>query len=216
MLPKSTNLTGLLAAGVAGLAIAAATAAPAQATPITYTISGYGSYEEPGGINTGGFFSFAFTGDTTNGNYQLGLPGTLTLTPYSYPSTPGYSGSLTSPTLLELTASNPAYLFAFSLPAVNLFIQLTGSALAGVSLDAPFSVTVPEADVSIPLQPIYVGGDTQHLAYIEALTSDITFSGAVSAVPEASTWAMLCVGFFGLGLFGLRRAGWPGSSGAAA
>ncbi|MDR3464426.1 MAG: PEP-CTERM sorting domain-containing protein [Xanthobacteraceae bacterium] len=212
MVLKSTRLAGLLAS----FAFCAVAVAPAQATPITYTISGYGSYEEPGGINTGGFFSFQFAGDTANGNYQSGLPGTLTLTPYSYPTTPGYSGALTSPTLMELTASNPIYLFAFSLPSVNLFIQLSGSALTGVSLDAPFSVTIPQADVSIPLQPIYVGGDTQHYSYIEALTSDVTFSGTVSAVPEPSTWAMMCAGFLGLGLFGLRRAGSRGPSVAAA
>jgi hypothetical protein len=35
---------------------------------------------------------------------------------------------------------------------------------------------------------------------------DIAFGGAVEAVPEPSTWAMMLIGFAGLGFAGYRRA----------
>jgi PEP-CTERM motif len=36
--------------------------------------------------------------------------------------------------------------------------------------------------------------------------TDSTFSTAAGAVPEPSTWAMLFMGFIGLGVVGRRRA----------
>jgi hypothetical protein len=43
-----------------------------------------------------------------------------------------------------------------------------------------------------------------------------TTTGSIPAVPEASTWAMLLLGFAGLGFAGYRRMNWRGLEGPAA
>jgi hypothetical protein len=53
------------------------------------------------------------------------------------------------------------------------------------------------------------GNDTFGINYVDAASflafDSFSVSSAVSAVPEASTWAMIILGFAGLGIMGLRR-----------
>lgn len=44
------------------------------------------------------------------------------------------------------------------------------------------------------------------LSVSKGATFDLFVEGAMQAVPEPSTWAMMAIGFAGLGFFGCRRA----------
>jgi hypothetical protein len=189
------------ASGLFVLALGAALAASAgaRASALVYQLSGYGSFEEPGGGNSAGEFVFTFTGGSSSaGNDQSPLNGTLQFFPYSYGPSPVYT--LSDATDLELNpSSTPPYLFGFSLPSVTTYIELSDASLSSDSLASPFSVTV----ALTPLQegylatPISVGGG--QYATLETFSSDVTFSAA-AAVPEAATWAMMLIGLGGLGV----------------
>ena len=43
-------------------------------------------------------------------------------------------------------------------------------------------------------------------AFVLTSVGDATFTAATSAIPEPSTWAMMLIGFAGLGYAGYRRA----------
>jgi hypothetical protein len=54
---------------------------------------------------------------------------------------------------------------------------------------------------------IYVSGDGSNWSFQgpAALQFAVYGDPGAMAAPEASTWAMMCAGFVGLGLFGIRR-----------
>jgi hypothetical protein len=90
----------------------------------------------------------------------------------------------------------------------DVFWQIGSSATLGTTTDFVGSIV---ANTSITLATGANIGCGRAIALNAALTMDTNNVGGscgVSAVPEPSTWAMLLLGFGGLGLAGYRRARW--------
>ncbi len=84
------------------------------------------------------------------------------------------------------------------------------SGIAGVSNDAKFGVRLVSAYDNTLAIPNYGSADGGQGGYYNNNSgnwrfTDVGFTGTVSAVPEPSTWAMLILGFCGLGVMAYRR-----------
>ena len=147
--------------------------------------------------------------------------GGLTLTPgvYFFSSSAGLTGTLT------LNAEgNPNASFVFQIGSTlttasasavhfinggngnDVFWQIGSSATLGTTTD--FAGTIV-AEASITLNHGANIGCGRAIALTAAVTmdtNDVGGSCGVSAVPEPSTWAMMALGFAGLGFAGYRRA----------
>ena len=105
-----------------------------------------------------------------------------------------YSYNVSSPPFTGLTAGTPYWFFiqeTAAEPGGLWGAETTSTAPAG-QLAAQFDVLSPDAWTVMP----------------EQLAFNLTFT----AVPEASTWALMILGFSGLGFAGYRRARRPISS----
>jgi hypothetical protein len=196
-----------LLAGLAGLTAAlAAIASGGQAAVVIYTISGQGS-GSLGGVNfTDALFDIELVGDTDNiVDFGLGSP---------------YLGPLQSATVQITGFADAGVLEATRLGinrSVNIvFFSLYDGIFGGSDL-FDFHVTDAEEtafDFTAPYGPvagfdIFVGqfqdvGTSQGALTFQA-ASNVTFSAApgATAVPEPTSWALMILGFGGLG--GLLR-----------
>ena len=85
----------------------------------------------------------------------------------------------------------------------------TNEDITGASIDAassndflPSTATLNNAD-----EFTVTVGDGVSPAYLSTLVIDVTTAGSVTpAVPEPSTWALMLLGFAGLGFAGYRRS----------
>jgi hypothetical protein len=89
------------------------------------------------------------------------------------------------------------------LDALVLFGQITG--INPESLDAEWDLNNPLYSSSASLA---LGIDPQ-IADALAIAAEDTLLAGAPAAPELSTWAMMILGFSGLGLLGLRRRNRP-------
>jgi hypothetical protein len=195
------------------IVFAAIAASAAQATPVTYTFDGTGSGTADGTAFSGSF-SFVFVGDTTAIDtsgapfYRLSsLGGTFT--------EGAFTANLTSTNTIVATAD-------VTIPRINFFnatfdngLGFQDPSLTGYQLATsfgPVTVSAPGTLTSFLLPTFNSAGDgfatSGGLVEITGDTS-LTFQAAISGVPEPSTWAMMILGFFGVGFMAYRRKSKP-------
>ena len=138
--------------------------------------------------------------------------------------TQGLVNRPTGPDIIALNAAGTGTI-TFSTPVDNVFIAFNSWNLANVSFSSPFTIVsqgcgywgcgsfTPNAS-----NTAFTGsGETVGVLEFSGRQSSITFidtvdenwhgfTVGVSAVPEPSTWAMMLLGFAGLGFAGYRRA----------
>jgi hypothetical protein len=112
----------------------------------------------------------------------------------------GSSGTVfPSFTIDPTNVGSPIYLAALIGDFVNTTGVVIGTPFA--TGDGPFSITAPSgaAALQLGLNDDIFSDNTGFLKI------DVTGSTAVSAVPEPSTWAMMILGFCGIGFLAYRR-----------
>jgi hypothetical protein len=87
------------------------------------------------------------------------------------------------------TFSNNTLTIDLTVPSDNLSFHPFGADTYSLSVNSPFSISAGQNDVH--------------------LYGTLSYNGAVSAVPEPSTWAMLLLGFAGVGFMAYRRKSKP-------
>jgi hypothetical protein len=208
---------------LAGALLAGVAASPALSSPITATVQ-YWNYngtvfgtqasESNLIIGTTPTATFTFTGDL---NWNTAAGGTNTVGEFIGPlanvEISGFSSAtLTQAQFLAQTMSVPQ-------DSVSSFFRFTSSVtgayggtlthddgatliLGGVTLVNSPGETVAETDAFFAAGPF---NNTQLiLDYVEGNAAPAVLN-LTATVPEASTWAMMILGFFGLGFMGYRR-----------
>jgi len=211
---------GLMAAAACGALISAAVAAaPAKAaTDVIITDSAYGSFA--GGAESGtGPYGVTWAWDKTFGPASATSPGAG----YSAWGTPGLGYG-------EDVYENPVAATDFQVSFVN-FSGLTIDSTPSTSSGGYTELTRMTAD-GVAWTPVINGQTVTFYAptgvtlsagedyFINVVFDSKTLSGAntsftaafSTAVPEASTWAMLLLGFAGLGFFGYRKSSYSRSA----
>ena len=115
---------------------------------------------------------------------------------------------------VELGQSKSAFVFYGFIPPEN--VSITG--ISGSGAEPPFSASdlgcnesaeVIRCEIEETFEPTSLGLATGELVvdFSNNAVRELPVSGTgVAAVPEPSTWALLALGFAGLGLAGARRA----------
>jgi hypothetical protein len=157
--------------------------------------------------------SASFIGDTVNGTYYFPdlssvfqNDGNQIISPsasFFFPTgTPNVTATVSATSiLLTFDAGGGTYTPATFNGVV--ITDLTNSLITGATLDpsstlVPFGITFTGDSVSLNLQGLSVPSVS------DTVLVDVSFS---SAVPEPSTWAMMILGFLGVGLLAYRRRG---------
>jgi hypothetical protein len=182
----------------------------AQAASVTYTFTGIGSGTIDGVSFSDQTFSFVVNSTTslidssaapyyylrnvggtfTEGSFSATLTATNTIVGSADTSTP-----YTAINIFNSTSDNGVGLFDPSLGSFHLDTSF-----------GPITVTDPSS-----LTPTFggsfasTGGDTIAITGL----SSLTFQAAVAPVPEPTTWAMMLIGFCGLGYMAYRRKSAP-------
>lgn len=202
--------------------VLAACAAPAFADPVSWTNwSGtQGSF-----VQNGNTVDVTYTGsvfDTSHAAWIYDVPSSFTNAEVS--NTPGSNG-----TILMRGGNAQINTIHFSRPVVNPYIALISVGTSRLPVSFNFQNNV-DFDVIVQGPGHWGGGSLQKsgssvLGYegngvlrFNGTFTDISFTtpvyenyygatvgAAVTAVPEADTWAMLAAGLFGLGLLARRR-----------
>ena len=207
------HLANNLLAGLAGATAALAMAGAAQSATIAYTISGSGSGSLGGVAFTDTAFDILLLGDPDN-VWDFGL-GASAITPLQSATVriDGFTDAgLTEAT--RLGVSRLVDIFFFSRDdgfggGVDLFdFRVTNAQETAFDYAAPYG-PVPGFDIFVA-QFHDVGTSQGSLTFQTA--SDVLFSAA--AVPEPGAWALMIVGFGGVGAVVRRRRNVAGVEGA--
>jgi hypothetical protein len=185
------KLTYILGAAVA---LVLATAAPAAAVTYTYTTQGcFGSCV--GGFQT----NVSNNGLSFSGIFPALSDSTSPITLGSFSINPLFTGTDSGEFDLKITFSSPG-------SATSTFeANLSGAIVfgfGGVTVDWDPNgqlVTYPGGSFKLTLADIHLSASNTS----DPITGTIT--NAVAAVPEPSTWAMMILGFFGVGFMAYRR-----------
>lgn len=193
MVKRLSLLTGLLVASVSW-------ACPASASTEVYTISGTGSGSLNGTAFSNSAFTFTLTGDTATLQNQ-GLTTQIDPLSTATATIDGF-GPVTFSTATRLGQNNSTIFFGNS-AALDLFDFLLGSPVDLASSFGPVTGT----DIFALNQFVNVLTTGGNLSFTQS--SSVQFSGVtgsdVSGVPEPSAWAMMLLGFGGIGLAMRRR-----------
>jgi hypothetical protein len=186
----------LLAALAVGVVFAAGSA---SANPITYTLSGTFDVTVNGSEYDNLDITFTGIGDTSNVKTDI-FPNTPYVTLSSFTASVDGYGSVSLPQTFDFFSNNDNGTQGFNVLTGSDFLDFaafpTYDAISNVS---PTAVTLN-----------YRGSiDTPFGSGAVLTGSNLTFSAVVSDVsgaPEPGAWAMLLIGFFGLGSAVRRRA----------
>jgi PEP-CTERM motif len=181
---------GVGALGAAGMLVSATSA---NAAVITYTFAGSGSGSLDGTAFDGAF-TVTMVSDTstvTGGGGELRNTGLTTFV------SGALSDTIPSPVLIENTASPGFMGFGQALPPFP---------------DESLTAAVFETYNLINALPLTSGGLSVAPATFQTAGGTLTFDSvtalsfeATGGVPEPSTWAMMCLGFAGLGFLAYRK-----------
>ena len=98
--------------------------------------------------------------------------------------------------------------FSFALSEINAFNPITGAFLGSIPIDT--GANGPGGLWSLIFGNGGSGGDPNTLYFTDGINGEMDgLFGAISAVPEPSTWAMLLLGFAGVGFMAYRRKSKP-------
>jgi hypothetical protein len=105
------------------------------------------------------------------------------------------SQSLVSRTISKVVSNTPSLFISVSHPDIPASITQPFSILSGLTGSGTFN----EATYS----GVFSAYQASYQLHPETIT--VTVDGVIAAVPEPSTWAMLLIGFAGIGLLSYRR-----------
>ena len=98
--------------------------------------------------------------------------------------------------------------FSFGLSEINAFDPTTGAFLGSIPIDT--GTNKPGGLWSLIFGNGGNGGDPNTLFFTDGINGEVDgFFGSLSAVPELSTWAMMLLGFAGVGFMAYRRKSKP-------
>jgi PEP-CTERM motif len=232
------DLKLLMATGFLGLAGSVGACAPASATLIDVIYKGtvhsgddeIGLFGPAGADLAGDSFVATFEMDTSKGTnsstptannitggvfYGTESPmiaATLEINGKSYTVDGGYKGGVES-ALDDPLMPNLQYQHASDAASNSLALEVENASGASggnipFTIDVPFDFVLTSSDTGSGGAQFHSGGLITGLDL--APTELIYQYPSPGAVPEPSTWAMLLVGFGGLGLFGCRKTQRPG------
>jgi hypothetical protein len=186
-------------------AVAAALAAtPAQAVTYSYTTSGC--------FTNGSCSNYSLTPSTPGSIGSLGGLSFNGINPSVSDSTP-HSINLGSMSLQNIFSDNPSANF-FDLDVV-FTAPGNGSASFSAALQGEIVFFQGGIDINFgPGETVTSSAGTFDLTVHDLILTSLNSSGEitgtitdyVAAVPEPSTWAMMILGFFGIGFLGYRRS----------
>jgi hypothetical protein len=201
----------------AGLAASLAMATAAQAAVMTYTISGAGSGSLGGISFTDAAFDILLVGDTSNlVDYGVGAPAITPLQSATVRIGGFADAGLAGATRFGLNRDLNIFFFARDNGfggGLDLFdFHVTDAQETAFDYAAPFG---PVPGFGIYLAQFQDVGSSQGLLTFQA-ASGVTFSSAASSavVPEPAAWALMIVGFGGVGAVLRRRRGGAVAEGA--
>jgi hypothetical protein len=208
------RFTGKLFAGLAGLAASLAMATAAQGAVMTYTISGAGSGSLGGVTFTDAAFDILLVGDTNNLlDFGFGPPAIVPLESATVRIAGLADAGLTESTRFGLNRGINVFFFArhdgFG-SGLDLFdFHVTDAQEMAFDYSAPYG---PVPGFDIYLAQFQGVGTSQGSLTFQAASGVTFFSAAVAsaAVPEPGAWAMMIVGFGGIGALLRRRRGLAG------
>lgn len=188
-------------AGLAGLTASLTMVATAQAAVVAYTISGDGSGSLGGASFTDAAFTIELVGDTDNVlDFGFGAPFIVPLERATV-RIDGFADALVIPST-RFGINRSADIFFFSLDdgftgGHDLFdFRVTDAEESAFDFFAPYGPVAGAALFIGQLDDI----DTSRGALSFEAAGDVTFSAAQGgAVPEPATWAMMVLGFGGIG-----------------
>lgn len=200
------RFTGKRFAGLAGLAVSLAMATAAQGAMITYTISGAGSGALGGVTFTDAAFDIRLVGDTNNLlDFGFGSPAITPLESATVRIGGFADADLTGSTRFGVARDINLFFFGRDNGfggGLDLFdFHVTDAQERAFDYAAPYG-PVPGFDIYLAQ---FQGVGTSQGSLTFQAASGVTFSAA--AVPEPSVWAMMMVGFGGVGALLRRRRG---------
>ena len=203
------HLKGLILATAVSLSLASG----ANAAVTLTTTAGDTSLSAPTAINFEGSYAGvgAFTGDFAT--FNTGIGG-VAAPPYNDNTTYGSVGSSQAPTFgtALLTLVNPVSYFGLYWGSVDNYntISFYNSANQLIGSKTGVDALNPASGNQGAGGSVYAnftfGGDFAKYVKFESTQAAFEFDNiAVTAVPEPSTWAMMILGFLGLGFLGYRK-----------
>jgi hypothetical protein len=116
------------------------------------------------------------------------------------------SGDLETPVDFTLIALDPSTLILSGYSSTKLLFNFFGESLIGFDMGKPFGPRSFDRNFpAITNLPLRLKGEPTFF-FIEGVSSDVTLQSYYSA-PEPSTWAMMALGFGGIGLSPSESAG---------
>ena len=175
-------------------------ASPSFGTPITYTESATASGSLDGISFTDATVFLSMTNDTTN---VVASPPPFTIFTNSGTATVSVGGGP------AVTFIDQDEVFSFPLEQrVGFSVALGGiiildvnsASFATYEMTTSIGPIVGTSDINAGLSFATTGG-----AFVLTSVGDATFTATTTTIPEPSTWAMMALGFAGLGFLGYRK-----------
>lgn len=173
---------------------------------------GWSSLAHADVVTNGGFESGNFAGWTVSDPNGIIIDPSSTANSGSYAATLGSVGSPGTLSQTLATVAGTSYTFSFALQ--NLATSSSDNSFqvkfGNVVLDT-WTGPLSSPGYSLESFTVTATSNSTVLSFIAQndssawLLDDVTATAAVAAVPEPSTWAMLLLGFAGVGLMAYRR-----------
>ena len=181
--------------GIASIFIAAS---PSFSAPITYTLQATASGSLDGISFTDATVFLFMNNDTTNvttdGLGDFENVGTATVSVGGAPAV-----TFTDPIQVILDQSDTG--IGFEDLSVDDILDEFNASFATYGLTTSIGPIVGSSGINAGSSFATTGG-----AFVLTSAGDATFTASTNAIPEPSTWAMMLIGFAGLGYAGYRRA----------
>jgi hypothetical protein len=177
----------------------------------------WSSFANAGLIANGGFETGDFTGWSVSDPFGIIVDPSATSNTGSFAATIGSFGSTGTLSQTLATVAGTTYTFTFALQNLatspsdflqtNSFVVTFGGTTVIDGLSGP----LPSPGYNIETFTVTATSDSTVLSFIAQndsaawLLDDVTATAAVTAVPEPSTWAMMLLGFAGVGFMAYRR-----------